>query len=77
MQITIAIYHSNDPSNEEYFDVAKVEKQYGIRLWETNNFDWGGESIFRAAGTKAKLDDFAQNYCFADRIEDLMPVIKA
>jgi len=67
----IALYHSNDVNDEEYWDVAQTANKYEITITDTGKKDWGGENIYEVEGTPLKLNNFAEDFCDAESIREL------
>lgn len=75
MIITVALYHSFDHKDEEFWNTVETGKQYGITIAGTGRFDWGGESIFTIQGLRSQLTRFAQEFCNAETFGELVPAV--
>jgi hypothetical protein len=67
----IALYHSLDKKDEEYWDIAQTAKTYDIRILKTDKKTWGGECVFEVTGESDNLNKFAREFCSADDISEL------
>lgn len=68
----IALYNSSDMATGEYWSVAETEKEYDIKIKDTGKKDWGGMTIYEVEGTPLKLNNFADEFCNAENIDELV-----
>lgn len=69
METKIAIYHSDDETSEEYWDVAQTAKDFNIKLTNTDSSNFGGETIFIVEGLRKDIQEFAVEFVGVDDLE--------
>ena len=71
MKKVVAFYYSSDPSDDEYLDFAQISDKYNLKFKNTEQSNFGGETIFEVDGLEEDMKRFAVEVCGVDNLEDI------